>query len=530
LETLPVLALLAAMNSAIALVVTLRSPPFPGRARAILQHLAIGGTGALAYERHDEILAGAAFLAWLLLALFPALASRWLQRLMLQRRFAVAQPLGTLIGLLAPRAFPRAIRRLIAALVHLRAGRTDACSAILRELASQPSPARLAASRALCALEGNWVARLAQLEQSMAEQRARGILELETLSELANARAESGDILGALELRAQLRRLPAPPRAPVERALEQLECLAYGGRPRGVAALLAGSLAPLPASERRLWLAIAALRQGDRAHARAELIALRPLVDARLQRIVERRLAESEHAAPAIDATAEVELEALEALAIEEQELLQAIESRPLRAPVTLALLGALVAVFTWEELRGGSTSLEVLYEMGALYAPAVDDGELWRLGAALFLHYGALHLALNALALLAWGPPLERALGRPRFVALYLGAGFLSMGAVYLAARAHDGPSGIVVGASGAILGLLGAALADLVARRRRRSFPWLEKQLRFLLLLLGLQVVFDLLVPQVSQLGHLAGAAAGFALGTLLRRERASAPSPSA
>ncbi|MBL8901331.1 MAG: rhomboid family intramembrane serine protease [Planctomycetes bacterium] len=515
------------MNSAIALLVTLRSPPFPGRARAILQHLAIGAAGALAYARRDELLAWAAFLAWLLLALLPALVARWLQRLVLQRRYALARPLGALIGLLAPRAFPREIRQLIDAYVHLHAGRVDECRVLLRELAAGRSPARSAAARALCVLEGTWGARLAELERDRAEQLARGIVDVDALTELASARAESGDLSGALELRAQLRTLPTPPRTPVERALEQLESFAYGGRPRGVAALCDGALAALPALERRLWLATAALRRGERALARAELLALQPLVDPLRRRIVERRLAESESATPAIDEATQAELEALEAQAIEEQELFQALASRPLRAPVTLALLGALVAVFVWEELRGGSTSLEVLYEMGALYAPAVAEGEYWRLGAALFLHYGALHLALNALALLAWGPPLERNLGRLRFALLYFGAGLLSMISVCAAARWQGGPSGILVGASGAILGLLGAALADLVARRRRRSSPWLERNLRFLLLLLGLQVAFDLLVPQVSQLGHLAGAAAGFALGLLLRRERESAPS---
>lgn len=527
METLPVLALLAAMNSAIALVVTLRSPPFPGRARAILQHLAIGVAGALAYARREDGLAWVAFLAWLLLALVPALASRWLQRLVLQRRYSVAKPLGRLIGLLAPRAFPRELLRLIDAYLHLHAGRTAEGTTLLRELAARRGPARSAAARALSALEGTWVARLEELERARAEQRARGILHLDALAELASARAESGDILGSLELRAQLRRSPAPRRTPVERALEQLECLAYGGRPRGVAALCAGALAALPATERRLWLATAALRRGERALARAELLALHPLVDPLRRRLVERRLAECESAAPAIDEAAQAELAALEAQAIEEQELFLALESRPLRAPVTLALLGALLAVFAWEELRGGSTSLEVLYEMGALYAPAVADGEHWRLGAALFLHYGALHLSLNALALLAWGPPLERNLGRSRFALLYFGAGLLSMISVVAAARWQGGPSGILVGASGAILGLLGAALADLVARRRRRSSPWLERHLRFLLLLLALQVAFDLLVPQVSQLGHLAGAAAGFALGLVLRREREIAPS---
>ena len=75
--------------------------------------------------------------------------------------------------------------------------------------------------------------------------------------------------------------------------------------------------------------------------------------------------------------------------------------------------------------------------------------------GPAAFLHYGPIHLGMNMLALWWFGRPLEQALGRARFLLLYLVAG-LAGSAGALIVRTHA----LTVGASGAIFGILGAAL----------------------------------------------------------------------
>jgi hypothetical protein len=53
----------------------------------------------------------------------------------------------------------------------------------------------------------------------------------------------------------------------------------------------------------------------------------------------------------------------------------------------------------------------------GALFGPAVADGDWWRLITAAFLHYGPIHLAMNMIALWLFGPALEAALGSARFL-----------------------------------------------------------------------------------------------------------------
>ncbi len=124
---------------------------------------------------------------------------------------------------------------------------------------------------------------------------------------------------------------------------------------------------------------------------------------------------------------------------------------------VTRVLVVVNVLVYLAELARGGNVNgtNNWIFENGALYGPLVAHGDWWRLITAAFLHYGPLHLALNMLALWWLGQPVEAALGRVRYVLLYLVAGLAgSAGALIL------NPNAVTVGASGAIFGILGALL----------------------------------------------------------------------
>jgi membrane associated rhomboid family serine protease len=142
-----------------------------------------------------------------------------------------------------------------------------------------------------------------------------------------------------------------------------------------------------------------------------------------------------------------------------------------------------------------------------------VRTGEWWRLITAAFLHVGPLHLALNMLALLVFGSELERALGRWRFLALYLVSALGGATAIQL----FGNPYGYVAGASTAIYGLLGGMGVVLLARRQ---------ELRGLLTLLAINIFISFL-PGVSLLGHLGGLVVGVLTTAVLvvarRRPRA-------
>ena len=95
------------------------------------------------------------------------------------------------------------------------------------------------------------------------------------------------------------------------------------------------------------------------------------------------------------------------------------------------------------------------LFNNWALFGPAVDHGDWWRLITSAFLHGGLLHIAFNMLALWWLGSPVEIALGRARYLGLYLVSGLAGAAGALIA-----DPNSVTVGASGAIFGLLGAGL----------------------------------------------------------------------
>jgi membrane associated rhomboid family serine protease len=175
---------------------------------------------------------------------------------------------------------------------------------------------------------------------------------------------------------------------------------------------------------------------------------------------------------------------------------------------VTLVLIGLNVVVFvlglaTGEaELRerfGNIPGPALLPGQGPLAGVAV--GEYYRLVTAAFLHAGLLHLALNMVALFVLGPPLEAALGRVRFLALYLLSALGGSVAAYLLAP----PNTLGVGASGAIFGLFGAYA--VVVRR-------LGGDIGPILGLLAVNLVITFAVPFIDWRAHLGGLATGAVL----------------
>ena len=117
-------------------------------------------------------------------------------------------------------------------------------------------------------------------------------------------------------------------------------------------------------------------------------------------------------------------------------------------------------------------------------------------------LHGGLLHWAFNSWALWAFGPTLERLLGRVRFVALYVGTGLVGAGASFAFNQTTLG-----VGASGAIFGLLGALVAYFFRRRREGGSAPLQN----LLLVLLLNLFIASRNPSIDNLAHIGGFLAG-------------------
>ena len=130
------------------------------------------------------------------------------------------------------------------------------------------------------------------------------------------------------------------------------------------------------------------------------------------------------------------------------------------------------------------------------------------------FLHVDVIHLGMNGLALLVFGPTVERALRPVRFIVLYLGA---AVGGMALVQALATKPT-LVVGASASIMGLIAADLVRILRERTPGERWWGQPKLRSMALLLAIQVLFDLSHPHVSQAGHIGGFLAGLLLGLAL------------
>jgi membrane associated rhomboid family serine protease len=169
----------------------------------------------------------------------------------------------------------------------------------------------------------------------------------------------------------------------------------------------------------------------------------------------------------------------------------------------TTAILAINVGAFAVDLLLRLGTGTGLL-AAGAMVPVLVARGEWWRLITAMFLHAGALHLALNAFGLLIFGGLIEETLGRARFVALYLVTGFVASAVSF----AFSAPNVAGVGASGAVFGMLGVWLAYNL---RRRSLALARANLQWALMLVGINLVFGLAVPGIDNAAHLGGLAAG-------------------
>jgi membrane associated rhomboid family serine protease len=185
-------------------------------------------------------------------------------------------------------------------------------------------------------------------------------------------------------------------------------------------------------------------------------------------------------------------------------------------APAVLVLILLNAVVFLFEISVGDLNNPAVLHRVGALepYAVVVQ-GEYWRLFTALFLHGGFIHLLFNIFALYILGPPLERSIGTIRFVVCYLMSGLASSAGVVGLKVLGFVQVAQLVGASGSIMGIVGTWAGFLV---RHRHAPQAKQRLANIVMIIVIQVAFDLSTPQVSMAAHLCGLIAGFFLGLIL------------
>ena len=177
----------------------------------------------------------------------------------------------------------------------------------------------------------------------------------------------------------------------------------------------------------------------------------------------------------------------------------------------TYALIAACLLMYTFTGGRGGfgDTDGQVLVNFGSLYSLDVWQGQWWRLGSAMFLHGGLLHIGFNMYVLYSIGPAIERIYGVPRFLLIYLVSGWTCS----MASLIWSG--GNSVGASGAIFGLAGAFLA--ISLRRRSYFDAFGSQMLGFIAI-NIVIGFSGAFGNVDNFGHMGGLVGGFLLGNVV------------
>ncbi len=175
-------------------------------------------------------------------------------------------------------------------------------------------------------------------------------------------------------------------------------------------------------------------------------------------------------------------------------------------AIVTKVIIGLCVAMFLVQEL-GDLRLVERLGMVGFAFTRSgevlgIADGEYYRLLTPVLLHGGIFHLFVNMLSLWFLGPFLEQALGRARFIALFV-VGAIGGSALSFALGAPNIPS---VGASGAVFALVGA-LIPIYKRMRLNLSP--------ILIMIALNGFIGFSYPGIDWRAHLGGLVTGGLLG---------------
>jgi membrane associated rhomboid family serine protease len=173
---------------------------------------------------------------------------------------------------------------------------------------------------------------------------------------------------------------------------------------------------------------------------------------------------------------------------------------------ITMILIGVNAVVFLMVQAYGNP----LVNDLGLIpkafdpyvgHTVGVAVGQWYRLLTAVFLHQQLVHIGLNMLSLWWIGPSVELALGRIRYLTLYLLSGLGGSALSFLLAPANE----LGLGASGAIFGLLGAMFV-LMRRLRLDARP--------VVILIALNLLFTFTIPDIDWRAHVGGLVTGTAI----------------
>ena len=204
---------------------------------------------------------------------------------------------------------------------------------------------------------------------------------------------------------------------------------------------------------------------------------------------------------------------------------------RTARWPIVTALLIATNAYVFFLELANGE---RFVYTWSAIPRHIVYGHDWITILTAMFMHASWLHIIGNMVFFWAFGPAMEDAMGRFRFLIFYLVGGSIAMTAQIAAAPMSQVPN---LGASGAIAAVMGAFMVTY-PRDRVRTLLWLVIFVRITYIPAALLIGFWFLTQLfsagavagtvqtggVAYLAHIGGFLFGVLTGRLWTKRRAA------
>lgn len=153
-----------------------------------------------------------------------------------------------------------------------------------------------------------------------------------------------------------------------------------------------------------------------------------------------------------------------------------------------------------------------VLLMFGAKEGYLINNGEVYRLLTAAFLHGGLIHLAVNMYSLYAVGCIVEKIYGYKKYIGIYL---FSAITSSYLSYKLD--PLTISVGASGAIFGVLGAVLVFAIKEKDRLNKGFMGNIVSVIIL----NLFIGMTNSNIDNFGHIGGFIGGVIISLLLYKK---------
>jgi membrane associated rhomboid family serine protease len=208
---------------------------------------------------------------------------------------------------------------------------------------------------------------------------------------------------------------------------------------------------------------------------------------------------------------------------------LKDVSRRPRRAPIVTSAVILVNAFVFLLELTGGDPFVQ---QWSVIPADVAAGRQLITLLTAMFMHAGWLHIVGNMVFLWAFGPEIEDAMGRTRYVVFYLLCGLAASAAQIVAMPDSTVPN---LGASGAIAGVMGAFLVTYPRDQIRTLilFGWFTRitvipaailiGLWFVVQLFSqLGAMADVQMGGVAYMAHVGGFVFGAVTGRLFETDR--------